>query len=183
MDSVPAALYSIWIGRLPRSVFGSELGARVNLETVLKTLEAAPNPKALAESLDLALKELSGLCPGAGLDGCTWGRVHRLVLRHPLGVKEFGRGPVPRPGDANTVNAAGGGLLQTSGASYRHILDLADWDRSVMTNMPGESGDPASPHYDDLLKDWAAGKYHPMPFSRKAVEQAAAERINLTPRR
>ena len=50
-----------------------------------------------------------------------------------------------------------------------------------MTNVPGESGDPASPHYSDLLNDWAAGRYHPMPFTRKAVEAATAERILLTP--
>ena len=50
-----------------------------------------------------------------------------------------------------------------------------------MTNVPGESGDPASPHYSDLLEDWAAGRYHPMPFSRKAVEAATTERIQLTP--
>jgi penicillin amidase len=79
------------------------------------------------------------------------------------------------------VNADGGGLIQTSGASYRQILDLADWDRSVMTNMPGESGDPASPHYSDLTADWAAGKYHPMPYTRKAVEAATMERITLAP--
>jgi hypothetical protein len=50
-----------------------------------------------------------------------------------------------------------------------------------MTNVPGESGDPASRHYDDLIADWAAGHYHPMPFTRKAVEAAAVERIVLEP--
>ena len=49
-------------------------------------------------------------------------------------------------------------------------------------NVPGESGDPGSPHYSDLLEDWAAGRYHPMPFSRRAVEAATVERILLAPR-
>ena len=93
------------------------------------------------------------------------------------------RGRVARPGDGYTVNStSGAGFQQTNGASYRQILDVADWDRSVMTNVPGESGDPESPHYSDLLKDWAAGKYHPLPYSRKAVEAATVERINLSPR-
>ena len=26
----------------------------------------------------------------------------------------------------------------------------------MMTNVPGESGDPSSPHYADLLDDWVA---------------------------
>jgi penicillin amidase len=113
-----------------------------------------------------------------------WGTAHQVHFRHPLGRAEWDRGPLPRPGNGDTVNAAGGSLYrQTTGASYRHILDLADWDRSVMTNTPGESGDPESPHYADLLDDWAAGRYHPMPFSRRAVEAATAERIVLAPSR
>ena len=94
---------------------------------------------------------------------------------------QWRRGPLPRPGDGFTVNSTGGPGLQTSGASYREIFDLSDWDRSVVTNTPGESGDPASPHYSDLLEDWAAGKYHPLPYTRKAVEAATVERITLTP--
>jgi penicillin amidase len=51
----------------------------------------------------------------------------------------------------------------------------------MTTNVPGESGDPSSPHYSDLLADWAAGKYHPLPYTRKAVEAATVERMTLTP--
>jgi penicillin amidase len=105
-----------------------------------------------------------------------------LLLAHPLGKFEYQLGPVARPGDSNTVNAtSGANFRQTNGASWREILDVGDWDRSVMTNVPGESGDPSSKHYSDLLADWAAGKYHPMPFSRKAVEAATEERILLVP--
>ena len=111
-----------------------------------------------------------------------WGKLHQLTLTHPLGKKEWDLDPVPRPGDANTVNAtSGANFHQTNGASWREILDVGDWDRSVMTNVPGESGDPASKHYADLLDDWAAGRYHPMPFSRKAVESALDERVILLP--
>jgi len=53
--------------------------------------------------------------------------------------------------------------------------------RSSYTNVPGESGNPGSKHYGDLLEDWAHGRYHPLPYSRKAVEAALDERILLTP--
>ena len=92
---------------------------------------------------------------------------------------------VARPGDAATVNATGGGpnYSEAYGASYREILDLNDWDRSVMTNVPGESGVPGSRHYADLVVPWSEGEYHPMPFSRQAVEAAAEEKITLVPAR
>ena len=51
---------------------------------------------------------------------------------------------------------------------------------SVMTNVPGESGDPSSKYYSDLIEDWATGNYHPMAFSRKYVEASTAERFVLT---
>ena len=81
-----------------------------------------------------------------------------------------------------SVNAASGlNHTQTNGPSYRQIIDVGNWDNSMMTNVPGESGDPSSKHYSDLLADWNAGRYHPMPFSRAAVEAVMEERIVLEP--
>jgi len=55
------------------------------------------------------------------------------------------------------------------------------WDNSRVINSPGQSGDPASPHYDDLFPLWANGEYVPMLFSRAAVEAAAEQVIDLVP--
>jgi len=182
VDSRAALIYEVWTSRLPVAVFGTQLGAKVNVAMLLKTLEAEPHEKALAESLEAALQEIEKRL-GKDRSAWRWGALHRVQFRHPLGVEAFHRGPLERPGDGNTVNATSGtGFTQTNGASYRQIVDLSDWDRSVMTNVPGESGDPESKHYDDLIKEWAEGRYHPMAFSRKAVEAVTVERIELTPR-
>jgi penicillin amidase len=160
-DSRLALIYEVWSARL---------GANTT-----------PDAAALQKSLDSALAEIERRL-GADPAQWQWGKFHQLTLVHPLGHREFDLPAVARPGDGNTVNATSGtNFRQTNGASWRQILDVGDWDRSVMTNVPGESGDPASKHYSDLLQDWAAGKYHPMPFSRKAVESSAAERIILLP--
>jgi penicillin G amidase len=171
VDSHAALIYELWISKLPTALFGKELGARVNVETVLKALEQNPHSPALADSLDAAL---------AGAAAQKWGQIHQVFFRHPLNRKEWNRGPYPRPGDANTINATSGArFAQTSGASYRQIIDVANWDRSVMTNVPGEVGDPLSEHYSDLIEDWLHGQYHPMPFSRRYVEAATTERYVL----
>ena len=182
-DSNMAFLYELISARIGAFlVQPPELGVRMPLSQILDMLEANPNPEALEKALEFTISDLNRNM-GPEIDKWQWGRFHSLTFQHPLKKAEFNRGPMHRPGDANTVNAAGGAnFRQTAGASYRQILDVADWDRSVMTNVPGESGDPASPHYSDLLNDWQAGKYHPMPFSRKAVEAAMEEKILLTPR-
>jgi penicillin amidase len=180
-DSAAAAICQVWLAKLPGIVFGPAVGARVDMPTLLRELETGRHAEALDKALVDALAELQkqmGTDPGAW----KWGRLHTLRFRHPLNQPALNRGPLPRPGDTFTVNAGSGpGFAQANGASYRQIVDLADWDRSVMTNVPGESGDPSSLHYSDLLEAWDKGEYHPMPFTRKAVEAAVGERIVLRP--
>jgi penicillin amidase len=50
-------------------------------------------------------------------------------------------------------------------------------------NVPGQSGDPASPHYRDLLPLWGDNRYFPLAYSRKAVEKVAESRLMLVPAR
>lgn len=177
VDSEQALIYEVWISKIPNLLFGRELGPRVNLEMTLKTLESKPNPAVLGESLKETLRDLDGLFPRAEW---KWGKLHTIFFEHPLNRKEWNRGPIARPGDANTVNAtSGANFRQTHGASYREIIDVSNWDRSEMTNTPGEVGDPTSKHYDDLISDWNYGQYHPMPFSRRYVEASTEERFIL----
>ena len=78
-------------------------------------------------------------------------------------------GPAPRGGDGNTVGATGGGDNQTSGASFRIIVDLADWENAVGINTPGQSGNPDDPHYRDLFPLWANDRYFGVPFAKDRV--------------
>jgi penicillin G amidase len=118
----------------------------------------------------------------------SWGQTHSIRFRHPLdqlgGAAEvLDLGPLPRPGDGYTVNAAAfdDSWQQVEGPSYREILDAQDWDRSLAVNTPGQSGQPGSPHYADLLPLWDAGKYFPLVYSREAVENATVDRLLLRP--
>jgi len=119
----------------------------------------------------------------------SWGKLHTVSFRHPLdrtaGVAALtDLGPLPRPGDEYVVNATGSDgddFAQTSGASYREILDTSNCDRSVAINTPGQSGQPGSPHYADLLPLWDAGQYFPLAYSREAVDKIAVEKLVLQP--
>jgi penicillin amidase len=162
-------------------LFGRRLGPRVERRIVLARLESKPDARLLLAGFRSAVEELQRVL-GPDSKSWRWGQVHTASFIHPLNQPRLNRGPVARPGDGDTVGAASGAnFKQTSGASFRMILDLSDWDKSVMTNVPGESGDPDSPHYADLIGEWASGRYHPMLFSRKAVEAATGERILLLP--
>ena len=75
-------------------------------------------------------------------------------------------GPYPRGGYESTVNNTGSGDNQRSGGSFRVILDPSNWDNSVATSAPGQSGDPENPHYRDLFELWVRHQYFPLPFTR-----------------
>jgi len=183
LDSKAALLYEVWIEHLHDAIRPEGIASqRLAPEIVLQELKASPERDALLrQTLEMSLREIRERL-GPDQTEWTWGHLHKVYFQHPLDAASLNLGPHERPGDGYTVNATGGTkYVQKTGASYRQVLDLSDWDRSVMTNVPGESGNLGSPHYGDLIEGWAGGKYHPMPYSRKAVEEAAEEREMLTP--
>jgi len=201
--SAAAGLYVAWEGELRRRVQGAlvppgvQMG--ISLSRVIETLlvppgELGPDPLAardqlLVEALVGAMAALTEkLGPDSG--GWVWGQpqYHHAYLRHPLGtvVDSDTRallevGPLPRGGYGSTVNQTGNSDNQTSGASFRIIVDTSDWDRAVGLNTPGQSGDPANPHYRDLFESWANDRFFPVVYSRERVEAALDRRIELIP--
>jgi penicillin amidase len=110
---------------------------------------------------------------GSDWSAWRWGRMHTRAFSHPF-VPAFNLPTVERSGGAGTVAA--------DGASYREIFDVANWDRSLVINTPGQSGQPGSTFYGNLLQDWTDNKYFNLAFSKEAVDKAAAHRLRLTPR-
>ena len=72
---------------------------------------------------------------------------------------------------------------QRSGASFREIIDLADFDNSLAINVPGQSAQPGSPHYGDQLPLWGSDRYFPLVYSRAAVERETRNVLMLMPTR
>ncbi len=198
-ESGPAALFEIWLSRLRARFVAAEV-AEPHRELVsrnlplprlieqLRQMPAGKRAEVMFGALEEAWQEAEKLL-GADAAGWRWGKLHTIEFRHPLANSPARRavlnlGPVERGGDDFTPNATGGpGYRQSSGASYRHIMDLADWDRSVFTSTPGQSGQPESPFYANLLDAWARHEYAPLAYSRPAVESHTLHRLRLEPAR
>jgi penicillin amidase len=200
-ESAAAALYEVWLKNLRKVIAtkeGIEQEHELSLEKILGELSEPSTQifgpdgvrgrnQVLLQTLESAWKETQVLL-GADLQNWSWGRLHTVRFRHSLdrlpgAERLFDLGPLSRPGDGYTVNATsvGDNFDQQGGASYREILDTADWDRSLTVNTPGQSGQPGSPHYSDLLPLWDQGQYVPLVFSRRIVEMEAADRLLLAP--
>ena len=206
-DSAPAALFEILWRDLGNRLLAAIVPDRAKdlvteiAPSVLLGLLARPDarlgrdPRAARDALvDAALasawtqaQALLGTDPGRW----RWSTLHRVDLRHPLSripaiaaafppVTGEGSG-----GDSYTVMARwlgnGPSWRVGGGASYMQVIDVGRWDDSLMLNLPGQSNDPRSPHFRDEYAPWIAGEMHPMPFSRAAVDAAAATRLTVRP--
>ena len=91
--------------------------------------------------------------------------------------------PVARGGSADTPNSTRyrRDFTVASGGSWRMVVDVGNWDDAVMTNAPGQSGDPNSPHYDDMLVPWANEEHMPLLYSREKIEAHTRQVIKLIP--
>jgi penicillin amidase len=90
-------------------------------------------------------------------------------------------GPLPRGGNAYTPGSTGGNLRQSSGASFRMIVNTGDWDAAEGTNGPGQSGNPDSPFYNNLFEPWAKDQYFPVYYSRNKIDSVAVSTKILLP--
>jgi len=126
--------------------------------------------------------------PG-GVDGDQrWGRLHTAIFSHVLSATEAARrrfniGPFARAGYADTLMSTAGPTFEAAaGASFSAIFDVADWDRSLAQNAPGQSESPGASHFADLAGLWAAGGYFPLAFSDTDVTTNAESRLVLVPK-
>jgi penicillin G amidase len=119
-----------------------------------------------------------------------WGRLHTVYFAHgaartPELKRLLNVGPFEMGGDGFTPNNTGQNFRfsyrQVAVASYRQVVDLGDPDASLSVHTIGQSGQPESPHYADYAPLWARGAYHPMLFTRAAVEHAAEATLALQP--
>jgi len=206
-ESTEAALYEVWLREICRSLgrrFSAESSdhyQKLGPDVVVPLLAhpdgdlfgadpVAARDALLRDALRAAHRSLEELL-GGDASQWSWGRLHSIRFRHDLdqqpGASEpFDLGPLPRPGDGYTVNASGFDASGTSweqnvGASYRQILDTSNWDQSLAVNTPGQSGQPGSRHYADLMPLWDAGRYFQLSYSRTAVEASAVDTLLLRP--
>jgi penicillin G amidase len=143
-------------------------------------------------------------------DAWAWGRLHRAAFREStLGESgiapiEFllNHGPIQVDGAAGTIDntyydlsrlypdpfdpdftpvGVDGAFEVTVLPSYRLAIDMTALDGASIIQTTGQSGHPFDHHYGDLIDDWQAGRWVPLPFSAAAVGDASVATLTLRP--
>jgi penicillin G amidase len=205
-SSIEAAIYVAWEEKISENIIplfvpekGRSLYKSIPLSKIILWItNARPEfgsnaiegrDQFLLNCLQQALEELTEKL-GTDMKNWKYGQpaYHHVLIKHPLSNavddatrKKLDLGPLPRGGNSSTPGVTGNSNNQTVGASFRMVVDTKDWDVSMFTNVPGQSGDPESPFYRNLFELWARDQHFPVYFTRKLIEKNAAEKITLSP--
>ncbi|HJS26080.1 MAG TPA: penicillin acylase family protein [Actinomycetota bacterium] len=205
--SAAAAVYEVWVGEIAALVLGRDDDPETfahyfawreafvcsALPAMLEGNEPPPAGGAWDQLLGSALEStLAGLEArlGPDRDAWRWGALHHVRFGHPMaGLPGAGAMFVATDhelgGDEQTVLQAGIdarlGFDVVVVPSWRFVTDLGDPDAAVAILTTGQSGNPASPHWNDQTELWASGGARSAPFTRPAVEAAADRSLRLSP--
>jgi acyl-homoserine lactone acylase PvdQ len=129
---------------------------------------------------------------GADMSKWQWGAMHQATFRNQTlgqsGVAPieaiFNRGPIPADGGTGLVNALGhrpSDFAVRSVPSMRMIVDLADFQNSLLVHTTGQSGHAFHRNYDDMIRPWLNGEYNPMIWTRDGALASGGETLKLMP--
>ena len=210
-DRPEPLIFSYWYSRLESQIYADELGklfgdawryrprfiwnvltARQEWCDDISTEEVETCDQVVASALEGTMRDLAETY-GADMSEWRWGEAHYAHMRHlpftyvPVLNALFDR-RIAASGGPFTLNRASyeisddqAPFAQTHGSTFRAIYDLSDLDRSLYIQIPGQSGNPLSPYYDNFVRAWQDTEYIPMTSARRDYASGALGTLVLSP--
>lgn len=176
----------LFLERVFRDVDGAAAWCDVRQSTQIETCA-----EMASAALDDALIWLDETY-GGRLDTLNWGDAHQATHDHPVlgttpglgwlvNIRQSTSGSDHTLQRGATVGHGPDPFLNTHGAAYRGIYDLADPDTSVFVISTGQSGHPLSRFYDNLSELWRRGDYVAMSLDPSLARAASVGTTLLVP--
>ncbi|SFC08254.1 penicillin amidase [Parapedobacter composti] len=190
-DAVGATIFEQWLADLRRAIWADEFPEAEHLllpslDRTLELIERDPGAKWFdnvtttdrVETMDDIIREsfrttVTGLRERYGdmtAANWAWGKVKATRIMHLVpNFTSFGRKEVINGGGAGIVNATTG----THGPSWRMVVQLdREWPVAYGVYPGGQSGNPGSRYYDNMIDRWAEGELDTLLFMKHAGERS-----------
>ena len=156
-----------------------------------------PKTESCGEALATALSQAmaaEATTRGDAIESWRWGDAHPAHFRHtpftfvPV-LRDLADIRVPVGGGDETVMRAAMPIRGAApyeavhGPGMRAVYDLTDLSASRFVVATGQSGNPLSEHYDDLVSLWLSGETFTLGGTRESLREAAEGDLTLSPRR
>ncbi|MBD2769226.1 penicillin acylase family protein [Hymenobacter sp. BT664] len=187
-DAVGPSVFNLWYNDLVKRLWDDDFGAQATgLEMRYPARDRTNNlilnedtspwiddhrtparetlPELARQSLRFAIDSLTRKF-GPPSPKWRWGSQKGTDLLHLLQLKGFGQLGVDCGGGAGIVNATS----KRNGPSWRMVVALGPRVRAYGVYPGGQSGNPGSPFYNNLLETWRVGQLDELVFLRSAQE-------------
>jgi penicillin amidase len=103
-------------------------------------------------------------------ENLDWGKYKATKIEHLARIDAFSSLNVYNGGNLGVINATN----STNGPSWRMVVDFNE--RKAYTVYPGgQSGNPASRFYDNMVDTWAKGEYYIAAFFTEPLKKLFVE--------
>jgi penicillin amidase len=183
-DSEAASYYEIWWTTFEQMLWDELRNAKVSLryptdyttiqlvkdsvQLELYDRQETPESETLAEVIESSFKETitrANKWKAGNGEKIPWAVFKGTTIKHLVQQLEAFHIPVYNGGNGGIVNATSG----RNGPSWRMVVSLDPSGVKAWGVYPGgQSGNPGSPFYSNLISYWESGKYYPMLFLNDA---------------
>lgn len=195
--AIGATLFEVWWPLLAKAIWDDEFGSSDTLprrypsrDRTVNLLQQQPQARWFdnvqtpgKETRDLLIRQsftatVDSLIRKHGPFGpaWAWGNHKGTYLQHLARVPAFGKNHIDIGGGRNIVNAA----TDRTGPSWRMVVALGPRVKAYGVYPGGQSGNPGSFYYDNLVETWRQGKLNELLFMQSAQDPAAAGLPRLT---
>ncbi|RZK42910.1 MAG: penicillin acylase family protein [Pedobacter sp.] len=186
---IAASIFDLWTKRLFYNIWDDEFTVKnipmryPNRDRTIELIQKDPNSvwfdnvntknkETLADLVNEAFKFTCDSLErkhGSIGEKWEWGRVKNSNVPHLAKIPGFGSKPLNIGGSKNTVNA----LSETNGPSWRMVVELGKTPKGYGVYPGGQSGNPGSRFYDNMIDTWAEGKLYDLFFMQTPDDKSA----------
>lgn len=199
-ESVGATIFENWVLTLQDCLWNDEFSAdekvpmsRPSMDRTIQLIKSEPAARwwddtktpAKESMSDIVMKSLQAnvdtLVKQHGPQGPEWAwyKHKQTGVRHLIpGMDALSRLNIPIGGGGTIVNAS----TTKTGPSWRLVVELSKEGkpRAYGVYPGGQSGNPGSSHYDDLIDTWAKGELKPLLYLTSPEEKSNRLRKKIT---
>jgi len=106
----------------------------------------------------------------------AWANVKKTHVPHLANIPGFGSETLMIGGGKSTINA----LSESNGPSWRMVIELGKTPKGHGVYPGGQSGNPGSPFYDNMISTWAGGKLYDLYFMQSVKDNSGKIISRLT---
>lgn len=191
-EELAPAIFELWMKRLNANIWDDEFKVSAvtmrypSKDRTVQLVTQEPNARwfdnvntTVKETLDdLVNESFRYACDslerkyGAIGKNWQWANVKGTSVPHLAKIPGLGSKKLMIGGAKGTINA----LNESNGPSWRMVVELGKTPKGHGVYPGGQSGNPGSPFYDDMIDTWAQGKLYNL-FFMTAVDDKTARTV------